>query len=169
MNHTMKYTSIQHINKLLQNSPIIIDVRNKLQQLQQLNKAVANLLPPTIASNCSVANLRDGLLVLTTNSPVWRHQINFLKMDLLDQLRISNPLWAGISAISVTIDYLIEDLDKYQKDPNPVNNINIDSKTKNFNISLETAELMNTIANQSISYQPLSVALKKLIEKIQKT
>ena len=90
-------------------------------------------------------------------------------MDLLDQLRISNPLWAGISAISVTIDYLIEDLDKYQKDPNPVNNINIDNKTKNFNISLETAELMNTIANQSISYQPLSVALKKLIEKISKT
>ena len=169
MNHTMKYTSIQHINKLLQNSPIIIDVRNKLQQLQQLNKAVTNLLPPTIASNCSVANLRDGLLVLTTNSPVWRHQINFLKMDLLDQLRSSNPLWAGISAISVTIDYLIEDLDKYQKDLNLVNNINIDSKTKNFTISLETAELMNTIANQSINYEPLSIALKKLIKKIQKT
>ncbi|MGD0465128.1 MAG: DUF721 domain-containing protein [Gammaproteobacteria bacterium] len=157
----MKYISIHSINALLQNSPTITNIRNKLQQLQQLNKIVAKLLPPTISCHCSVANLRDGILILTTTSPVWNHQINFLKMDLLDKLRISEPAWAGISSILVKTNYLIEELTTYQ--PDPINNIqNTNNNSKKFFISEKNAEIINGIANNEISYLPLAMALKKL-------
>ena len=173
----MKYTSIQHINTLLQNSSIINDVRNKLQQLKELNQAVVSLLPTEASNYCSVANFRDGVLILTTKSPAWKHQINFLKMDLLDQLRSYNSSWAGISSITVTIDYLIDDLDKYQNNSDnndSINGYNIDkknsnnqdNKNKNFTISSKTAELINNIVNQEISYEPLAIGLKRLIGKI---
>jgi|GEM_PF-1210721 hypothetical protein len=158
----MKYISIHSINALLQNSPTITNIRNKLQQLQQLNKIVAKLLPPTTSYHCSVANLRDGILILTTTSPVWNHQINFLKMDLLDKLRISDPAWAGISSILVKTNYLIEELAIYQPDPIKINIQNTKNNSKKFFISEKNAEIINSIANNEISYLPLAMALKKL-------
>ena len=174
----MKYTSTQHINTLLHNSSIITDFCNKLQQLKQLNQIVSSLLPTTIANNCSVANLRDGILILTTNSPVWKHQINFLKIDLLEKLRNTSPMWAGIISISVRIDYLAEDLNTYQNNiklsnlniiTNNTSNDKINHKikvNKNFTISPQTALLVNSIVDQEISYKPLSCKLKNLIEKL---
>lgn len=152
----MKYSSIQHINILLQSSPMMNDIRSKLQELEQLNQAVTKLLPSPMSNYCSVANFRDGVLILTTKGPTWRNQVEFSKMDLLDQLRKSNARWAGIGSIKVTIDYLIDDLivdveDKYQH---------------NSGISPQTVELMNNIVNTEIGYQPLAVGLKRLITKI---
>lgn len=110
----MKHNTIRSINYLLQNSPTIAKLYNKLQQLEQLNTIVANFLPPKIAKQCTVSNLRDGILILTTTSPIWNHQINFLKMDLLDKLRRSDPIWISIKSISVKTAYLIEDLNIYK-------------------------------------------------------
>ena len=170
----MKYTNLHHINTLLQNSSVISDFCFKLEQLQQLQKIISNLLPPTIANHCTVANLREGVLVLATKSPAWKHQLNFLKIDLLEQLRNSSPIWSGIASIVITIDYLVEDLDEY-KNNLKINNLNNQNNSKNFNqinvhknftISNKTAELVNSIIDQEISYQPLLTKLKQLIEKI---
>ena len=160
----MKYTSIHSINALLQNSQTIIKIRNKLQKLQQLNKIVTKLLPPQISCHCSVANLRDGILILTTTSPVWNHQINFLKMDLLDKLRASDTAWAGITSISIKTSYLIEELTAYQPEPFKIDIQNSNINPKKFAISTKNAEIINGIANNEISYQPLAMALKKLIK-----
>lgn len=85
----------------------------KLEQLEQIKKIIPKFLPKMLANNCIVANIRDGILTLVTNSPVWKHQLNFLKMDLLEQFRKSCPLLAGLSSIEIKIDYLQEDLQKY--------------------------------------------------------
>jgi len=161
----MKYKNLYHINTLLQTSPVISDFCVKLEQLQQLQQAISNLLPPTIANYCKVANLRNSVLVLTTNSPVWKHQLNFLKMDLLEQLRNSNTFWSGIASIVITMDYLMEDLYKYQNNTK-INGLNNQRKIKNFTISNKTAVLVNSIFDQEISYKPLLNKLKQLIEKI---
>ena len=150
---------------MLQTSPVISDFCVKLEQLQQLQQAISNLLPPTIGNYCKVANLRNGVLVLTTNSPVWKHQLNFLKMDLLEQLRNSNTFWSGIASIVITMDYLMEDLYKYQNNTK-INGLNNQRKIKNFTISNKTAVLVNSIFDQEISYKPLLNKLKQLIEKI---
>jgi len=158
----MKYISIHSINALLQNSPTITNIRNKLQQLKQLNKIVTKLLPPALSCHATVANLRDGILILTTTSPVWNHQINFLKMDLLDKLRISDPAWAGISSILVKTNYIIEELAVYHPDPVKINIQNTNNNPKKISISAKNAEIINGIANNEISYKPLAMALKKL-------
>ncbi len=165
-----KYTNIHSINTLLQNSPTILNIQDKLQQLQQLHNTVTNLLPPIIAKYCSVANLRDGVLILTTTSPVWNHQINFLKMDLLDKLRNSNAAWAGIASISVKTDYLPEDLMVYQQNNDHSNHKSNDKqkdRLKNFTISTKTAKIINNIATNDINHPPLAMALKNLARKLE--
>jgi hypothetical protein len=83
-------------------------------------------------------------------------------MDLLDKLRISDPAWAGISSILVKTNYLIEELAIYQPDPIKINIQNTKNNSKKFFISEKNAEIINSIANNEISYLPLAMALKKL-------
>lgn len=152
----MKHNTIFSINSLLQNSPIIAQLYNKLNQLEQLNKIITNFLPPMLAKNCRASNLRDGILILTTTGPVWNHQINFLKIDLLNKLR-SNPEWAGLASISIKTEYLSECLTNTEhKAP---------KKLQNFTISKENIEIINNLANNEISHQPLASALKQLAKK----
>lgn len=154
----MKHNTIFSINSLLQNSPIIAQLYNKLNQLEQLNKFITRFLPPILAKNCCVSNLRDGVLILTTTSPVWNHQINFLKVDLLTQLRRASPEWAGLSSILVKTDYLAECL--------TTNEHNNSKKLNNFTISKDNIETINNLADNQISHQPLAAALKQLANKL---
>lgn len=152
----MKYNNIRSFNNLLQNSPTISKLYYKLQQIQQLNNVLTNLLPPLAAQNCCVSNLRDGMLILTTTSPVWNHQINFLKTDLINKLRNSSPDFAGITAIKVKTSYLIEELNNYK---NPALN---NKSPKKLNISANSAKVIRDIADKAITYSPLANILKKL-------
>jgi hypothetical protein len=172
------------VNTLLEQSPEIKLIIDKLQQLQQLNRYLANFLPDYLAKHCVVANLRGGVLVLVTDGPVWKNQLSLLRMDLLEKLR-SNPNWAGISSISITIDYLIADLNQYvaelsgpvsilaansnnsnQVDIAENNTNNNNTNNYNFTISQQTAKLVKNIANQDIKHQPLLQKLTNLINKI---
>ena len=83
-------------------------------------------------------------------------------MDLLDKLRASDPAWAGITSISIKTSYLIEELTVYQPEPFKINIQNTNINPKKFAISTKNAEIINGIANNEISYQPLAMALKKL-------
>lgn len=153
----MKHNTIFSINSLLQNSPIIAQLYNKLNQLEQLNKFISHFLPPMLAKNCRASNIRDGILILTTTSPVWNHQINFLKIDLLTQLRKNNAEWTGLSSILVKTDYLAECLTTKEH--------NSSKKLNNFTISKENIEIINNLADNEISHQPLASALKQLAKK----
>lgn len=143
-------------NNLLQNSPTISKLYCKLQQIQQLNNVLANLLPPLAAQNCYVSNLKEGMLILTTTSPVWNHQINFLKSDLINKLRNSSPEFAGITTIKVKTSYLLAELDNYNT-PSSTN-----TPPKKLNISPKSATIIRNIAEKEITHPPLANILKKL-------
>lgn len=40
-----------------------------------------------VARHCAPADLRDGVLSIVVDSPVWMQQLSFLKAELLDRLR----------------------------------------------------------------------------------
>lgn len=143
----------------------------KLQQLEQIKNIMPNFLPRIIMSNCVVANLKDSILTLVTNSPAWKHRLNFLKMDLLEELRKSSPLLAGLSAIKIKIDYLQEDLQKYHDNISEYykcfnKSHTLNNKINQIKISQNTSKLIENIIYQNIKYQPLLDAFKNLLTKI---
>lgn len=91
--------------KLLYNAPNLHKLLDKLEQLKQLNQFVAAHLEPSLAAQCQVANLRDGILILSTTSPAWKHKLRFVTLDLLSALR-ANPAWSSLKSIEVRIDYI---------------------------------------------------------------
>lgn len=90
---------------LLQTAPNLHKLLSKLEQLQQLNGIVAANLEPALATQCRVANLRDGILILSTTSPAWKHKLRFATIDLLSALR-AHPQWSSLKSIEVRIDYI---------------------------------------------------------------
>ncbi len=79
-------------------SPVLSRFVSKVEQLSKLNRAVLKKLDPTIASHCRVANLRDGILILTTHSPIWGHKLRFQGAELLSALR-TEPTFCSIKSI----------------------------------------------------------------------
>ena len=90
---------------LLQTAPNLYKLLDKLEQLNLLNSFVVAHLEPSLAAQCRVANLRDGILILSTTSPAWKHKLRFATLDLLSALR-AHPKWSSLKAIEVRIDYL---------------------------------------------------------------
>ena len=163
------YNNFKSIGLLLKNSPIMGKLFKKLQQLEQIKQIIPNFIPEVIKNHCKVGNLEEGVLTLVTNSPAWKHKLNFLKMDLLEQLRKSSPLLAGLSSISIKIDYLQEDLYKYHDNINEYYKSLIKSSVKtNISITVNTAKLIENIITQEIKHQPLLDTFKKLLTKITK-
>lgn len=92
---------------LLQTAPNLHKLLAKLEQIKQLNLFVTSHLEPSLAKQCQVANLRDGVLILSTTSPAWKHKLRFAALDLLSALR-ANPHWSNLKSIEIRIDYLPE-------------------------------------------------------------
>lgn len=92
------------LSNILENSSILREYLKKINKVTELNKAVLAALPSELAAHCQVANLRNNTLILTTSSPVWKHQITFQQADLLSRLR-KNPEWAGISHINCQVAF----------------------------------------------------------------
>lgn len=164
----MKYNSTKHIASLFNNFPLVVETKKKSQQLEQIKQLVYNFLPHDLANNCIVANLRSNVLCIMTNSPAWKYKLNFIKMDLLEKLRTSSPILAGISSISIIIDYQYNMLEPYYKSSLAILGYEINKKdSKNFMISKSNALLMNQVVDQEITHEELKNSLKKLISKIQ--
>lgn len=104
MQYKTHYTC-RAVTSLLRSTPDLQKFVDKLEQLEHINRYIADHLEPGLADNCQVANLRDGSLVLSTTSPAWHHKLRFVTMDLLSTLR-ANPLWSGLKSIEVRVDYL---------------------------------------------------------------
>lgn len=89
-------------NEILSISPILREIVCKVEQLAKLNRQVLNKLEPQLAKHCRVANLKDGILILTTQSPTWGHQLRFASSDLLSALR-AEPEWCGLKSIKIHV------------------------------------------------------------------
>lgn len=93
---------------LLQSAPNLNKLLAKLAQLEQLNRFIAKYFEatePNLGKQCRVANLREGILILSTTGPAWKHKLRFATSDLLSALR-ANPQWSSLKSIEVRIDYI---------------------------------------------------------------
>ncbi|GAA5218918.1 DUF721 domain-containing protein [Corallincola platygyrae] len=72
------------------------------QQITHISKTVKQLLPDNLAAHVSVANYRDGVLVLLAPSSAWAQRVKFAQTMLVSKLRQQ-----GLSALS-TIEVRIQ-------------------------------------------------------------
>ena len=88
--------------EVLAKSPLFGEIVNKVELLAKLNRVVLEKLDPELRGHCRVANLRDGVLILTTTSPALGHQLRFATSDLLTSLR-ALPEWCHLKSIKTQV------------------------------------------------------------------
>ncbi len=59
---------------------------SKISTLGRLSDAWVGLVGPVISSHTCPSDLRDGILFLLVDSPVWMQQLSFLKAEMLEKL-----------------------------------------------------------------------------------
>ncbi len=149
MQYKTHYTC-RAVTSLLRSTPDLQKFVTKLEQLEHINHYITTQLEPGLADNCRVANLRDGLLVLSTTSPAWHHKLRFATLDLLSVLRM-NPLWSGLKSIEVRVDYL----------PTTLHDTPANFKTTPSGISAQNAKLLRQTATH-IRNEKLASAMTRL-------
>lgn len=87
---------------ILITSPLLKTVLQKADKVTKLNQAVSKNLEPELVPYCRVANIRDGVLILTTPSPIWGHQLRFTSLSLLTTLR-KEEQWCGLTSIKIHV------------------------------------------------------------------
>jgi len=88
--------------EVIAKSPLFAEIVNKVELLAKLNRVVLEKLDPKLRGHCRVANLRDGILILTTTSPALGHQLRFATSDLLTSLR-ALPEWCHLKSIKIHV------------------------------------------------------------------
>ncbi|HEV2524247.1 MAG TPA: DUF721 domain-containing protein [Gammaproteobacteria bacterium] len=88
--------------EILTISPILSQIVNKVEQLAKLNRIVHQKCNPELRKHCRVANYRDGILILTTDSSAVGHLLRFEKSELLTALR-SLPEWCHLKSIKIHV------------------------------------------------------------------
>ncbi|TKB51277.1 DUF721 domain-containing protein [Ferrimonas sediminicola] len=62
-------------------------VQERTESLRQLQQATTDLLGSDLRGRYRVANLRDGVMIIETDSAAWATRLQFMKLQLLQQLR----------------------------------------------------------------------------------
>ncbi len=98
MKEPIKHTVVE----IFTHSPRLGLIVNKVEQLSKLNRLVHEKLDCNLAKYCRVANVRDGILILTTSSPATGHLLRFAISDLLTALR-AEPEWCHLKSIKTQV------------------------------------------------------------------
>jgi hypothetical protein len=113
--------------------------------LAELDRRLRRHLPPSLADVVSVANLRDGVLVLRTTSAEWRTRVHFLAPQLIEALR-ADPSTPNIAEIRIRITPAVRQEEPRRSGPS---------------LSAAAAHLLQATA-QSLDDDPLRLALARL-------
>lgn len=73
-----------------------------ITEISTLADLVSHLLPEKLAQHCIIANIRDGLLILHTDSATAATQLRYQQQDLLEKLRLETA-GAQITEIQVKV------------------------------------------------------------------
>ncbi|WP_090361017.1 DUF721 domain-containing protein [Ferrimonas sediminum] len=68
----------------------LVDVRQRTDTLRRLQQAVTQLVGNELNGRYRVANVRNGVVIIETDSAAWATRLQFQKMQLLQQLRQQN-------------------------------------------------------------------------------
>ncbi|MBA3494147.1 MAG: DUF721 domain-containing protein [Gammaproteobacteria bacterium] len=64
---------------------------NRARRLAALEGVLLSVLPPEWKHHCTVANVQDQTLVVSTTSPVWAARVRLMAPQLLEQLQAQCP------------------------------------------------------------------------------
>lgn len=103
-NQIQTYSSFTEI---LTRSSTLQDFVKKAESLLQINRYVLSKLDPILAAQCQVTALQDNILILTTHSATFGHQLRFMSPELLSILR-QNPKWSALKAIQIKVRPTVE-------------------------------------------------------------
>ncbi len=113
-------------------------------ELAELTRTLHRFLEPSLQAHCQVANIRDGTLVLLTDSPAWASKLRYLTPALMGRLAAELPGMRQAKVIVRPPDYTV-----------PARH------SRHADLSAESAELLRHAA-QAIDYGPLREALLRL-------
>jgi hypothetical protein len=98
----MRRPSLYNLNSLISEpSGEVKSLLDQLSKINQLNQLVTGLLNKSLAKHCRVINLRQNILVIATDSPLWLNKIRFQLPDLIEEIR--NQGYVGLVNIEVIV------------------------------------------------------------------
>ncbi len=148
----MEHQTQHSLSDIIKHLPLLQNYAHKLLILEKLECVIKKHLDPEFAKHCRVANLQNGILILTTTSVVWNHKLRFQKVDLLRKLR-SEKKWCFIKSIKNIVQVsLLYSLKSTSQKTN---------KNDSFRLSTESSECIIKCADQ-IAHLNLSQALYRL-------
>ena len=56
-----------------------------------ISRTWENIVGKTVAKNTEIINIKHGIIVIKTTSPVWRNELNFEKENLLQKMKEKEP------------------------------------------------------------------------------
>jgi hypothetical protein len=77
----------RHVRRYLRGTDAVAALLNELQRRDELLQRVRDAIPEALRAHCKQASLRDGLLSLSVDSPVWVSRLKFLTPQLIEDLR----------------------------------------------------------------------------------
>jgi hypothetical protein len=72
------------------------------RQLQSWQRVIQSCLNEPLCSHVQLANFRNGLLILQTDSPVWASKLRYLVPELVKQCR-SHPAFQSLRDIRILV------------------------------------------------------------------
>lgn len=110
----------------------------KITRLHALDLAVKQQLSIPLCDYCKVANLRQGKLIIQTDSSVWATKLRFEIPVLLARLRLQ-PEFAGLTGI----DFFVQPLNTPSVTASELPNKTFKISQQNKELLLNTAQNMN--------------------------
>lgn len=123
--------------------PVHASLLHKARYLKELETKVLALIPTPLKEHCRVANVRDGVLILQTDSSIWATKARFLASDLLQELGRR-----GMAFQQIRINTRPQQRSSTTQTHQPV-------------LSSTTADLLEDLAN-TVTIPPLADALRRL-------
>ncbi|MGD8955716.1 MAG: DUF721 domain-containing protein [Chromatiaceae bacterium] len=95
--------SPKSVRQLLKDKPTLEFLEREIRARGALLNQIRRSLPADLALHCRAAQIREGLLVLHVDSPIWATRLRYLAPELLGLLRPDHN-----ELTSVTVKVLVE-------------------------------------------------------------
>jgi len=81
-------------------------ILNRVKELRKLTRHLKNLVDAPLNQHIFVANIRDNVLIIGTDSAVWHTRVRYLETQLLQQMRTLEGL-SGLQRIEFRVQPLV--------------------------------------------------------------
>ncbi len=163
----MKYSQLVGFFSTMKtiNEQIDPKIVNQARKLAKITRFLHNIIPIECRNHVQVANIRQQILMLITDSPVWTTRLRQLSPQILQYIRENSSKFDACfdekHPVKEHVIHHIQISTRYNDNDTLKSQTIVKEKHHKIEISKKTAELLSQSAN-TIDYQPLKTALLKL-------